>query len=168
MSGSVEVNRKLAPVVISGRVLNEIYAHARESYPAECCGLVTGQDLGCLEKAHRCDNAIDLRRGKDPASYPRGGRYAFRLEPADYVDVLREAEASGASVTGVYHSHVDAGTHFSIEDQESALHGMYPFRDADHIVISVVERVVKEAALFRRPPGAGCFQAGRLVVAGVP
>jgi proteasome lid subunit RPN8/RPN11 len=121
-----------------------------------------------LEKIHRCDNAIDLRRGRDPARFPLDGRFAFRLEPADYVDVLKEAEASGASVTGVYHSHVDAGAYFSVEDQRSVLHELYPFPDADHIVVSVVERDVKEAALFRRHPRSGCFQAGRLLVPGLP
>ena len=163
MSGRVEVNRKLGPVVISGRVLNEIYSHARESYPDECCGLVTGLAAGRLEEAHRCENVVNSHHGSDPVTYPRGSRFAFHMNERDYVRVSRKAEATGATVTGIYHSHVETGAYFSIEDQQSVLHEMYPFPEVDHIVVSVMERVVKEAALFRRFRGAARFEGRRLV-----
>jgi proteasome lid subunit RPN8/RPN11 len=86
------------------------------------------------------------------------------MEEQDYLEVLREAEAAGAMVTAVYHSHVEAGAYFSIDDQEFALHELYPFPRADHLVVSVVNRVVKDVAAFRRVPGAGCFEGRRLLV----
>ena len=65
---------------------------------------------------------------------------------------------------GVYHSHLEAGAYFSEADQKSALQPLYPFPEVDHIVVSVVDRAVKEAAAFRRVPGAGCFEGRALVV----
>ena len=82
----------------------------------------------------------------------------------DYLPILREAEASGARVTGVYHSHVEAAAYFSEEDQRFALQEMYPFPDVDHIVVSVIGREVKEFAAFRWFPGAGRFERRTLEV----
>jgi proteasome lid subunit RPN8/RPN11 len=163
VSGHLEANPKLAPVVIPGRLLNEIYTHALENYPEECCGLLTGSGPGCFDAVHRCDNKMNLRHGEDPLRHPRGGRVAFRLEPEDYVEILKEAKAAGSRVTGLYHSHVEAGAYLSEDDQKDALQNPYPFPEADHMVVSVVERVVKGVAAFRWLPGKKRFEGRRLV-----
>ena len=164
MTGYVEANPELSPVVIPGRLLNEIFTHALESYPEECCGLLTGRRAGGFDAIHRCRNEMTRLHRQDPAAYPRGGERAFHMNEFDYMRVQREAEASGASVTGVYHSHVEAAAYFSEDDQESARQEMYPFPKVDHIVISVVGRAVKEVAAFRWLPGEGRFEGRTLVV----
>jgi adenylyltransferase/sulfurtransferase len=160
----VEPNPKLAPVVIAGRLLNEIYTHARESYPEECCGLLTGRRPGCFDAVYRCPNKMNLRHGEDPVTHPRGGRFAFRLEPDDYVGILKEAKAAGSRVTGLYHSHVEAGAYLSEDDQKDALQNPHPFPEVDHIVISVMERAVKGVAAFRWVPSEGRFEGRTLAV----
>jgi proteasome lid subunit RPN8/RPN11 len=104
---------------------------------------------------------------RDPDAYPRDGRQAFHMNEADMLRVLEAAEAKGQLVTGVYHSHADAGPYFSEVDQEFARRPGFPFPEAQHIVISVLEGRVAESALFRRidePPG---FE-GRLLVGELP
>jgi proteasome lid subunit RPN8/RPN11 len=101
---------------------------------------------------------------QDPVAYPRGGQRAFHMNEFDYMRVQKEAEASGDRVTGVYHSHVEAGAYFSEDDQDSALQELYPFPKVDHIVVSVMDRAVKEVAAFRWVPGDGCFEGRTLVV----
>ena len=164
MSGHVEVDPKLAPVVIPGRLLNEIYTHALESFPEECCGLLSGKRPGRFDAIHRCRNEMTRLHRRDPVAYPRGVERAFHMNEFDYLRVMKEAEEGEARVTGVYHSHVEAGAYFSEDDQESALQELYPFPKVDHIVISVVNRAVKEVAAFRWVPRAGRFEGRSLEV----
>ncbi len=164
MSGHVEVNPKLASVVVPGRLLNEICTHALESHPEECCGLLTGKREGRFDAVHRCRNEMTRLHRQDPVAHPRGGERAFHMNEYDYMRVQEEADAAGRRVIGVYHSHLEAGAYFSEDDQKSALQELYPFPKVDHIVISVVDRAVKEVAAFRWVPGAGCFEGRTLMV----
>jgi proteasome lid subunit RPN8/RPN11 len=85
------------------------------------------------------------------------------MNELDYLRVSEEAAPQGRVVTAVYHSHVGAGAYFSELDQEFARQPLFPFPDADHIVLAVFDRRVGELGLFRSDP-AGSF-AGRSVVA---
>lgn len=156
MSGRIDVNRTLPPVVVSARVLNALCEHARETHPEECCGLLTGPAAGCFEEVHRCRNEMTRLNRRDPAAYPRSGEKAFHMNEGDVLRVAGEAESRRWLVTGVYHSHADAGAYFSELDQEFARQPGFPFPHAEHVVISVLEGLVGEAAVFRRidePPG---------------
>jgi proteasome lid subunit RPN8/RPN11 len=44
MGRRTDVDDTLTPVLISGRILNELYNHALESQPEECCGLLVGDE----------------------------------------------------------------------------------------------------------------------------
>ncbi len=162
MRESIHVSRSLAPVTMPARLLNEISEHARESFPEECCGLMLGKGSGCFEAARRCKNDMTALHGRDPLTYPRDGRRAFHMNELDYQKVQREADAQGALVTAVYHSHVDAGLYFSESDQAFATQPGFPFPRAWHIVISVFDRRVRECAVFMRADGAETFE-GRML-----
>jgi adenylyltransferase/sulfurtransferase len=165
VSGRIDVNRTLAPVVLSARLLNTLCEHARETHPEECCGLLTGRTFGAFEGAHRCRNEMTRLHQRAPHLHPRNGEKAFHMNEADLLRVVAEAEARQQLVTGVYHSHADAGAYFSELDQEYARQPGFPFPLAQHLVISVVDGVVGESALFRRcdePPG---FE-GRVLIGG--
>ena len=56
----------------------------------------------------------------------------------------------GERVTCVYHSHVEAGAYFSEMDQDFAGQPLFPFPDADHLVVSVVGAKIVDQAIFRR------------------
>lgn len=166
MTGRIEVSRSLPPVAIPARLLNELGEHARETLPEECCGLVTGPTPGTYENVHRCRNDMTRLHQQDRAAFPRDGRMAFHMSEADYLRVQRIADEAGQVVTAVFHSHADAGAYFSEMDQDFARQPAFPFPDAHHIVISVVDGLVRESAVFRRTRDGG-FE-GRLLVSEAP
>jgi [CysO sulfur-carrier protein]-S-L-cysteine hydrolase len=167
VSGRIDVNRILPPVLMSPRLLNALREHARETHPEECCGLLTGPTAGRFEVAHRCRNEMTRLHRLDPAAYPRNGRRGFHMNEADVLRVAEEADARRWLVTGVYHSHADAGPYFSELDQEFARQAGFPFPLAQHVVISVLDGLVGEAAVFRRIDGTPDFE-GRVLIAGAP
>ena len=167
MSGRIDVNRTLPPVLMPARLLNALCEHARETHPEECCGLLTGRGSGSFEAAYRCRNEMTRMHRRDPRLHPRDGQTAFHMNEADVLRVAEEAEGKQWLVTGVYHSHADAGPYFSELDQEFARQPGFPFPLAQHVVISVLEGLVGESAVFRRieePPG---FE-GRVLLGGAP
>lgn len=167
MRRRIEVDRALQPVVLPAAVLNEVFAHAREAAPEECCGLITGDEQERHRSVVRCRNDMTLQHRRDPASYPRDGREAFYMNEQDYLRAEDEAEGRGEQVTCVYHSHVGCGAWFSDLDQEFAEQSLFPFPDADHLVVSVVGGKVVEQALFRRERVSDGEPAGGFVGRGV-
>jgi proteasome lid subunit RPN8/RPN11 len=122
---------------------------------------------GCFEEVHRCRNEMTRLHRRDPSQFPRHGETAFHMNEGDVLHVVEEAEARNWLVTGVYHSHADAGPYFSELDQEFARQPGFPFPRAQHVVISVLDGMVGEAAVFQRveqPPG---FE-GRVLIGGAP
>jgi proteasome lid subunit RPN8/RPN11 len=154
MRQRIEADPALEPVVIAAAVLNEVFAHAREAEPEECCGLITGDGRERHRRVVRCRNDMTLHHQRDPQSYPRDGREGFYMNEHDYLRAEDEAEARGEVVTCVYHSHVGCGAWFSEMDQEFAEQPLFPFPEADHLVVSVVGGQVKDQALFQ-PREAG-------------
>jgi proteasome lid subunit RPN8/RPN11 len=87
-------------------------AHARSTYPRECCGAMLGRqdDAGRHVKlARSMRNAYD---GPQEDTY--------MLDPAEQLAVEKEARAQGLSVVGIYHSHPDCDAYFSKRDLENS------------------------------------------------
>jgi [CysO sulfur-carrier protein]-S-L-cysteine hydrolase len=84
-------------MVIAAALLEDIVAHAREEYDAECCGMVayapSGPD-GALEavRVHRATNIW-----ASPKRFEIDGKEVLRTE--------REFEAAGCELGALYHSH---------------------------------------------------------------
>ena len=165
MRDSIPVDQQLEPASIPGRILNELCAHALETRPEECCGLLTGVHGDPFRTAYRCRNEMTLQQQNDPQRYPRDGREAYYMSEVDYLRALRDAESSGERVTAVYHSHVSAGVYLSEMDQDFAEHELFPFPDAAQIVLAVgtsaVDRILA-AGIFERDPESGLFRGRRL------
>jgi len=170
--GRIEVDVEREPAVLSAAVLNEVFAHALEAVPEECCGLITGDERVRYRQVVRCRNDMTLHHRRDPANFPRSGAKGFHMNEVDYLQAQRDAEARGEQVNCVYHSHVGSGAYFSPMDQEFAAQSVFPFPAADHLVVSVVGGKVIDQALFERcgepSPGddAPAPFAGRSVVHG--
>ncbi len=167
MSGRIEVSRSLPPATMAARLLNELGEHARETHPEECCGLLTGSAPGRYDRVHRCRNDMTKLHLQDPTNFPRDGRMAFHMSEVDYLRVQKDADQLGEVVTAVYHSHTDAGAYFSELDQAFACQPAFPFPDAHHIVVSVVEGLLKQTAVFQRAEASPGFE-GRLLVSEAP
>ena len=133
----VEVDRSLPPVVLPVRIVSELLGHARETLPEECCGLVVGGAARRYRRLVRCRNEMTQRHRADPVAYPLDGQAAYWMNEADYMHTREEAEAAGERVTAVYHSHVGTGAYLSKMDLDYARHALFPFPDADQIVVAV-------------------------------
>jgi proteasome lid subunit RPN8/RPN11 len=158
---NVEIESNLPVLEVPSRVLNEMWAHARETFPEECCGLVSGDDQVRFRRLHRCRNEMTRMNEQDPVRHPVDGEQAFHMNPLDQKAAIEEARARGEWVTAVYHSHPVQGVYFSMLDQEHAAEFQddADFRDAAHIVVSV--HGDPKAGLFER--SAEGF-AGRAIV----
>jgi adenylyltransferase/sulfurtransferase len=146
----IDVDDSLAPIGLPADLLHELCKHALETQPEECCGLVLGDTERRFQQLVRCRNEMTALHRKDPVAHPRDGRAAFYMSAHDYLKALDDAEAAGLGVTAVYHSHVGVGAYLSEMDQEYAAQPLFPFPDADQIVIPVYDRTVRPVAIFRR------------------
>jgi proteasome lid subunit RPN8/RPN11 len=159
----IDVDEALPSVAIPRRILNDLYAHAIQSLPEECCGLIVGTEKDRFQRLVRCRNEMTMRHRQDPVEYPRDGSEAFYMNSLDYMIVDEEAEARGARITAVYHSHVGVGAYLSGMDLDYAESANFPFPDADHIVVAIFDRKVDSVAFFRKG-GEGQPFLGRTVV----
>ncbi len=145
---AAQVDASLEPVLLPRELLVEVFQHARECYPEECCGLLTGADPGSPTCVVRCTNVQSTRvaRGESDLDAQR----AFWIDEQELLNALRAAEQRGERLVVVYHSHVDTAAYLSHTDLEGALgpdgRPLYP--GAAQLVVSVQESGVLGAALF--------------------
>jgi len=97
-------------------LLVEMEAHARETYPDECCGFLLGplpspaeDDFRPVDELVRAQNDFDGER-----------RRRFLIRPEELRDLERRTEREGRAVVGFYHSHPDHPARPSLFDQEHA------------------------------------------------
>jgi adenylyltransferase/sulfurtransferase len=151
----IDADESLPAAPIPRSVLHELYRHALETIPEECCGLILGDERERFRRLLRCRNEMSRRHEEDPVRYPRDNTAAFYMNPQDYLDAMKQGEERGERVTAVYHSHVNEGAYLSEMDLEYLENELFPFPDADSIVASIVEGNPPIAALFRREEGKG-------------
>ncbi len=133
----------------------QIFAHAREDYPAECCGIVTEHDNGRY-RVHRCDNIQDRLHQRDPEAHPRTSRTAYRMDDMQVHRILRETEEAAGRVVAFYHSHIDCDAYFSEEDRNAAMFlGEPAYPGVVYLVVSVVDGEVRGQKGFGWDEGAG-------------
>ncbi|HWP66418.1 MAG TPA: Mov34/MPN/PAD-1 family protein [Candidatus Limnocylindria bacterium] len=123
------------------RALEEIFAHARETAPDECCGVVV--ERGGRDEVWRMRNVQNELHAQDPVLHPRTARTAYALGRED----IERLDAASPKV--IYHSHTKTGAYFSGEDRARAMfmdEPMYP--DVAYVVVSDA-RTPGEARAFR-------------------
>ena len=87
-------------------------AHARATYPNECCGAMLGTvDNGAkiVKAAVRMQNAY---AGEQSSRY--------ELRPEDLLEADRQARRQGMDLVGIFHSHPDADAYFSQTDLKNS------------------------------------------------
>jgi len=126
----------------------EVYAHARETYPEECCGLLLGPEGAAPDRIVRCTNVQAARRARGESELD--ARHAFWIDERELLAALREADARGDRLSAVYHSHVEADAYLSHADVAGALgpSGEPRYPGAVQLVVSVREGQVQQAACF--------------------
>ena len=75
---------------------NQIYTHAMEEFPNECCGAILTD--GVQEFVRRCKNIQNERHADDPETYPRDARTAYLMDPNDLIKIHREVDTEGRQI----------------------------------------------------------------------
>ncbi|MEF9426153.1 MAG: Mov34/MPN/PAD-1 family protein [Candidatus Mariimomonas ferrooxydans] len=104
---------------LNENVIAKIYQHALETYPEECCGIVTGDSD--RQTVHLCRNIQDRLHAEDPGKYPRDAGTAYAIERNEAGKIFAEAKEQGKSVIAFYHSHVEHDAYFSEWIKKSSL-----------------------------------------------
>ena len=87
-------------------------AHARATYPNECCGAMLGSIDGD-EKTVRAAAALDNAFAGEQARY-------YQLRSEDLLAADKAARDRGMSLIGIYHSPPDCGAYFSETDLKNS------------------------------------------------
>lgn len=116
--------------MIDSQILKEIYKHAVEVYPEECCGLIQATT------SRRCENIASKLHRSDPKRYPRSARGSYAFSAKDIRFLIDSLETSNPATT-IYHSHPDVGAYFSSEDLAFALFDGSPAYPVSYLVIDV-------------------------------
>jgi len=159
VSRGIHVDDSPEEVRLPRSVLHDLYEHARETDPEECCGLVVGTDGEPYRRVVRCRNDMTLKNEQSPEQWPMNNRSGFYMNPGDYQSWAEGESEDGEHVTAVYHSHVGVACYLSSVDLE--LVDLSQFPNAEQVVISVREGQL-EARVFRRD-GIGCPFVGHPV-----
>jgi proteasome lid subunit RPN8/RPN11 len=137
-------------------VLREMAAHAQNTYPAECCGLLLAGSDGSL-RFQPIANVAGTREGAGTST--RTARDGYVMEPRELLSALEAAERQGGSLWAIVHSHPDVGAYFSGEDREMALGGgqepLWP--GVRYLVISARRGGVDGAKLYTWDGASGAF-----------
>ena len=116
--------------------LDALHAHARETYPDECCGMLI--ERNGRDEVVRVSNIQNALHEKDPEQFPRTAAIAYTMGP-ESAAVLIAAERGDLAVRAFYHSHPDHDSYFSAEDKKQAMGGWDEpnFPQAAQVVMSV-------------------------------
>ena len=97
---------------VSGEPWREMVAHARDTYPDECCGAMLGRVDGGQKEV------LIAMRLENSSAGPQAARYELR--PEDLLAADKEARRQGLDLVGIYHSHPDCGAYFSETDLKNS------------------------------------------------
>jgi len=133
---------------LPSELIAEVFSHAREVYPEECCGLLLGPPDRAPTRIVRCANVQAARKARGDSELDP--QHAFWIDERELFTALRDADARGDVLSVVYHSHIDADAYLSHADVAGALDAagapLYP--GAVQLVVSVREGQVHDAACF--------------------
>lgn len=150
-------------VSFSEATLAALHAHARDTYPDECCGFVVERDG--REEVVRVTNIQDELHARDPHQYPRTARTAYTMG-REQVPVIDAAERGALVLRAIYHSHPEHDAYFSAEDRKQALgpwdEPHYPA--AAQIVLSVRNQAVAATRVYVWDAARRDFVEAELVV----
>ena len=97
---------------VAGEPWREMVAHARATYPNECCGAMLGRVDGAEKEVLVAMRLENSSVGSQAARY--------ELRPEDLLAADKEARRRGMDLVGIYHSHPDCDAYFSKTDLENS------------------------------------------------
>ena len=136
------------PIEIPRGLLEHVYREARGTFPAECCGWLSGASDGSAVSAVRqCANVQSS--GTHPTVADRRAEAAYVFSGADVL-ALNLSFDSDTPARVIYHSHPNGRAYLSPTDREVAASpwGDGPSYPVQQLVVGIDARRVVEAALF--------------------
>jgi proteasome lid subunit RPN8/RPN11 len=122
-------------VLILQQTIDAIVAHARETAPDECCGLLVGTEAA-IDEAVRTRNL-------------EAGPSRFQVDPADHIALLKRLRGTSRTIAGAYHSHPRSSATPSPSDVAEAF---YP--DFVYLIVSLAVPARPECRAWRIRDGA--------------
>ena len=99
-------------IEIEAQPWREMVAHARSTYPNECCGAM----LGTVNDGHK--KVIIAMPLENASSGSQAARYELR--PEDLLAADKAARERKMELIGIYHSHPDCDAYFSQTDLKNS------------------------------------------------
>jgi proteasome lid subunit RPN8/RPN11 len=108
-------------VKVAEKVLDDMFAHARQEAPGECCGLLIG-DRYSIDRNVRARNR-------------ESGTSRYLIDPDDHFAAIHAARVENRRVIGAYHSHPATAAQPSESDLAEASGGS----DFLYVIISLAK-----------------------------
>lgn len=136
------------PIDVPRVSLEAIFEHARESFPNECCGWLTGdKDSNSAGGVRRAVNAYEPE--SHPTAKDRTAQTAFVISDGDLLDLNMTLD-NDVRPRIIYHSHPNGRAYFSETDRTNASDpwGDGPAYPVHQIVVGIDGNRVVEARQF--------------------
>ncbi|MFQ5525506.1 MAG: Mov34/MPN/PAD-1 family protein [Thermoanaerobaculia bacterium] len=124
---------------LAREVRSEITRHAREAWPAECCGILVGKET--TERRARVDRAVPAENvSASPAT-------SFEVSPPRILSAQRSARAGELEIVGYYHSHPGGSARPSDRDRRDA------WTETSYVILGLEGREVTSIRSWRLQGG---------------
>ena len=97
---------------VESEAWRDMVAHAKSTFPNECCGAMLGVMDGDAKTVRR---AVPLQN-----AFNGGQAERYELRPEDLLNADREARSAGMDLIGIFHSHPDCDAYFSQTDLKNS------------------------------------------------
>lgn len=100
-----------------------LFAHARRTYPRECCGLIIGPPGEPLEvdKIQPSRNVRQDHPELQADYFGKDDRQGYFIDPLEFIKISKDVREEGLLIRGVYHSHPDGPAVLSSADHHAAV-----------------------------------------------
>ena len=144
------------PLRIPRALLERVYRQARDDYPRESCGWLSGgRDSAFVDSVRPCVNA--QAQGGHPTAPSRTAETAYVLAPEDLM-ALNRSFSTDEPAKIIYHSHPNGRAYFSGIDRDAANPwGDGPAYPVQQLVVGLDATRVVEATLFAWSSEEGDF-----------
>jgi proteasome lid subunit RPN8/RPN11 len=134
----------MATLTVPRRLLDQMVEHARETYPAECCGILAGEG----------ERATHLFRLRNISPTPE---VAYLMDASEQFWAFRNVRHNGLRFLAVYHSHPLSAPYPSLIDVASA-----HYKEVYYPIVSLARTDKAEILAYRIVDGV--VSAADLVV----
>lgn len=113
---------------------NKVIEHAKQGYPHETCGLLSGNE-GVVKRFYPMVNSA-------------ASGTVYLMDSKQQLEVMQAIDDAGEEIVGIYHSHVASHAFPSATDVEQAF---YP--DASYVIVSLEDMESPDMRAYRIADG---------------